>query len=206
MKSKSLWILVSIVIVVLMATKAIYCLYLVAGTKQDDVKLELIKILAEGVILGILGFWLKYLIDEATKNRERLRQEADARARSEREKKKKLLKIMINLRNACKKMIKAVDDDNSVKAEETITISDDTPYPELLDNWKMHDFDDDIDKATVSYDALYKRLKENNSRIDDVKKSLIKQEVKKWNNYYEEKIRALNTNNNNYYSVPWVQE
>ncbi|WP_183562718.1 hypothetical protein [Mucilaginibacter sp. SP1R1] len=202
MKNKKNWIFISVIVVVLLTSWAIYCLYLNAGDNQDDVKLELIKILAEGVILGILGFWLKYLVDEATKKREQLRQDAELRARSEREKKKKLLKIMIDLRNTCKKILKTLVDDTSNKAEEIITLGDDS-YQELLDKWKMQDFDDDIDKATALYDDLYKQLKENNSRIDEDKKDLIKQEVEKWNDYYEGKIRALNTNSNNYYSVLW---
>jgi hypothetical protein len=198
MKNKKVYVYIVVISVLLASFVAIYYLFQHAKSKQDEIRLELIKILSEGVIIGMLGFWIKYLVDEATKKRDSERLEKGKKAETEKEKRRELLKIFLDLRSICKKIINSVHETTWTFADEIIIQNFNPSYEELIDDWKMYDSDEDIYKAEKAFEYLYFKLKENNSRITDDKIVLINNEVENWRNNYQQKIQLLINNDFSY--------
>jgi hypothetical protein len=155
---------------------------------QLILKIETFKILANGLVIGIIAIWIKYLLDESAKSKEteKVRQTA---------KKELFLGITATLNTA----LVAIGDEKvssmtNFPALFTAGIGsgDRKQYEELLLNWKNLEPNKPVKGALDDYRSLEKKFIEN--KWSDAFRKVAKPKVMEWREYFQNRSMGLEQN------------
>ena len=190
-------LIISVVLIVLFSIIAVVWLYSNSPGKEAEINVELIKIIVQGVVISILGIWLKYLFEESVKRQEETKAEISAARAREAERKSILLKVFAFLKNLCIRILDGIDGGafTSATAAIGIEIWDDPRvtfnYLALLDNWQELEPSGLCEDARQSYLLLEEELIQSGNSFSDENKLIIQDKVREWKRYYESRYKLL---------------
>ncbi len=176
---------------------ALAWLYIKSPGKEVEIHVELIKIIVQGVIIGILGIWLKYLLDESVRRQEEIKAEMAINKKVKAKKDKALQKNFAFLKNLCNEIIDGTKSGNfsSATAAIQITIWDDPSitfdYLALLDNWQDLEPKGLCEDVRQGYFLLKEELNQNGDSFSGENKLKIQNKFQEWKKYYDNRYKFL---------------
>lgn len=184
-----------VLFIITISVIAMIWLYRLSPGKEIEIHFELVKMIFQGVIIGVLGLWLKFLFDESVKNREEVKNNIAVKNEREARRRESLIAIFLLLRSLCRVMIKGVESENIKTAENVVNGTVKAPsgeyleYPDILDQWQIYEPNGLSEKAQYAFI----QIQYISGELTNDKRKEIKAKLLKWKDYYGDRIRVLSS-------------
>jgi hypothetical protein len=191
-------IYIAIVIVIIICIVTIRYLYIITPNKKEELRVEFAKILSQGVVLGILGFWFKYAIDETIKKRDYARVKQGEKEKLDKERVRTLTSALLELRNKCHKIEGFY---NAVTLTRVGLVGMYRPeILDLLDKWELLESNSGVvNEVRKKYNEFYDTIMlKSIVEINNEERQQVKDKFTQWSNNYSEMIDCLLSNEKNY--------
>jgi hypothetical protein len=182
-----------VLLAVVVSLGSLIWLVVITPTKAEDFRLEVFKIVAQGLVIGIVGLWLKYLFDGMAIERDEQRKKlAEATADMQR----LLEDVLLFLSRICTHAIDWVGGEErpTVSATYAFTLhmnGTKYEYEWLLLNWAQ------VEKGSAAAAAkrAFLRLKDELEKTGDTQtkenQDRIKERCAVWGKYYDGRLRCI---------------
>jgi hypothetical protein len=173
-------------IVLLIFLALIILLYIISPTRREDIHVELIKTIGQGIVIGILGAWIKQLFDNAAKERELEREKAESRIEQRRNKRDFLIKIIDLLISQCQESISISMAAGTTLAAIEHSCVEGMSYLELLRRWRLVEPKSPAIRAGEAFSGLMETLGnlEKEKKIK-IMKETAKNHFESWLKYFD---------------------
>jgi len=145
------------------------------------IRTELIKVIGGGAIIVGLGLWLKYLLENKTKEQEK--EKSDTNCNQE---------LFSHLKAACRTALEILRDSKTNIGSFSTLFTTDKDYEELLDIWQLKEPNSLGDKALQAYRKLEKRYKNEGENLNAIRDEAEK-EVVTWQIYFKNRYLGIKT-------------
>jgi hypothetical protein len=122
-----------IVLVLIIAIVILVTIYVQeTPATKGELNKELFKLLAQGLIVGAIGYWIKHLYEESVSIGEKERLRVKTENEEKKKKKEKLEEVFYQLMKVNREIIQQISD---TKSKRTSIFICEPSYDELLDIW-----------------------------------------------------------------------
>ena len=171
---------------------AIVGLYAVLDeTERNQALIEIIKVLMQALMIGVLGVWIKHLFSEAAKIKERDRLQAEADAESKRKRRDAAEWAFRHLKKLCLQTARTAILPGRGSATGVFGAAEGHTYEDLVDYWFSIEPDGPANKAADAFRKLMEQLRAPEDKMTPEKSQLIKETCSSWAKYYESRYSYL---------------
>jgi predicted lipid-binding transport protein (Tim44 family) len=134
-----------VTLVTLLAGGSIAALYSVAEAKRGDIQVELVKALANGALIGLIGLWVKKLFQEAATQQETRRQRVQ-----------RVQHVFEELKKGSAHALESLKAKNSGFVSVSAIFRSEGQFRDLLDDWQSLEPAGPAAQAREAYERLEK--------------------------------------------------